>query len=279
MSLDKSFLHKTFAYRGIIMAAFGTEKRQEENKYSMPTFYQVLVHKKDWSEKKFPTDSTVYLSDNKEGRVLNVINGLDSVPHSDILPLNILPCSSEEFKPLAIFEHDLFSTLFKLIDESKPELGYEPVENLNKQRSWMIPRTHHENVSESIFVSITTYYLGSSISTGQLKHYWRYVIRIQNLSGESVVLRERAIKIFSLNNLTQVTAQGVLGEFPVLTKENSAYQFSSTIDLPQRKGGHVWGRLTFQRGDASTFEVDLPTTTLECSTEDTLKHTSENTIY
>lgn len=48
----------------------------------------------------------------------------------------------------------------------------------------------------------------------------------------------------------------------MLTKENSAYQFSSTIDLPQRKGGHVWGRLTFQRGDASTFEVDLPTTTL-----------------
>jgi hypothetical protein len=147
-----------------------------------------------------------------------------SVPHDDILPLNIVPSSSDEsFK--SPIEHDLFSTLFKLVDVNKPglfsrlknlchfvlELGFEPVRNLNKQRSWMRPITHFEHSVDSIFCCITTFYLGSSISTGQLKHYWRYVIRVQNDSNESVVLKERSIKIFSLNNLTQVTAQGVLG--------------------------------------------------------------------
>lgn len=57
--------------------------------------------------------------------------------------------------------------------------------------------------------------------------------------NESVILRERQIKIFSLNHLTQITAQGVLGEFPILSDDHPAYQFSSTIDLPQKKGGHM----------------------------------------
>jgi polymerase delta-interacting protein 2 len=104
------------------------------------------------------------------------------------------------------------------------------------------------------------------------------VIRIQNHDSESVVLRERHIKIFSLNNLTQVTAQGVLGEFPTLSPENPAYQFSSTIDLPQRKGGHMWGKLTIQRGDASTFDVDIPTVVLEAQ-EVSSGQSSENVIH
>lgn len=98
--------------------------------------------------------------------------------------------------------------------------------------------THFES-TESIAVMLTTYYLGQSTSSGQSKYFWRYVIRIENQGNDDVVLRERHIKIFSLNNLTQVTAQGVCGEFPTLSSDYPAYQFSSTIDLPQRKSGHL----------------------------------------
>lgn len=48
----------------------------------------------------------------------NLVLSYFSVPHDDILPLNIVPCSSEEFK--SPIEHDLFSTLFKMVDETKP---------------------------------------------------------------------------------------------------------------------------------------------------------------
>lgn len=70
---------------------------------------------------RFPVDHTSYLSEGKEGKVLNCINGMDSIPHEDVLPLNVAPCSSNEFKPP--IEHDLFSTLFKLADENKPGLN------------------------------------------------------------------------------------------------------------------------------------------------------------
>jgi hypothetical protein len=69
----------------------------------------------------------------------------------------------------------------------------------------------------------------------------------------------------------------IISEFPILSLEHPAYQFSSTIDLPQKKGGHLWGRLAFQRGDSSTFEVELPTVVLE-TTENSSTHTSENAI-
>lgn len=75
----------------------------------------------------------------------------------------------------------------------------------------MQPQMTHFEDTEQISVMLTTYYLGQSNSSGHPKYYWRYVIRIQNNTKEDVVLRERHIKIFSLNNLTQVTAQGVLG--------------------------------------------------------------------
>jgi len=268
------FLNRTFAYRGIVIASFDCKefRRKENNSYIVSPYYQVLVHQDDWKEMRFPNDHTSYLSETKEGKVLNVIRGMDSVSHEDILPLSIVAGSSDEFK--APIEHELFNTLFKLADDSKPELGFVACRNLTKQRTWMQPQmTLFEN-TESIYIMLTTYYLGSSNSSGQAKHYWRYVIRIQNLGSESVILRERNIKIFSLNNLTQITAQGVVGDFPILSQEHPAFQFSSTIDLPQRKGGHMWGKLLMTRQDASTFEVDIPTVVLECS-ENSCSHTIE----
>lgn len=92
-----------------------------------------MIHRGDWNEivnpslffnlffffQRFPIDHTSYLSESKEGKVLNLINGMDSVPHDDILPLDMVS-SSEGFK--SPIDHDLFSTLFKLADESRPGL-------------------------------------------------------------------------------------------------------------------------------------------------------------
>lgn len=90
--------------------------RKENNQYSVVPYYQALIHRGDWKEVRFPIDHTSFLSDSKEGKVLNSINGLDCVMHGDILPLSI--ASSDEFKPP--IDHELFSTLFKLADDSKP---------------------------------------------------------------------------------------------------------------------------------------------------------------
>lgn len=91
----------------------------------------------------------MYLTENKDGKVLNLINGMDrylriynstlicfSVPHDDVLPLNIVPpCSSEEFK--SPIEHDLFSTLFKMVDEKKPGLFRLVYSAITVFRTWI----------------------------------------------------------------------------------------------------------------------------------------------
>lgn len=64
-------------------------------------------------------DLTVYLSENqnsRDGKSLGVINGMDCVPHNDILPLEL----TRERLLHAPIEHDLFDRLFKLVDDNNP---------------------------------------------------------------------------------------------------------------------------------------------------------------
>jgi hypothetical protein len=73
------FINKTFAYRGIVIASFDCKefRRKENNQYAIVPYYQALIHRADWKDLRFPVDFTSYLSDTKEGKVLNLINGMD----------------------------------------------------------------------------------------------------------------------------------------------------------------------------------------------------------
>ncbi|CAD6188590.1 unnamed protein product [Caenorhabditis auriculariae] len=268
----QTFIHRTFAYKGVVVCSFSCrlhEKKAGTNEKEVSTkdFYQVLVHRRDWGHMGFPVDMTSYLVDgvNTRGeKLLTFINGMDCVGHDDIIPY--FPISN------AYFDHDLFERIFDVRDESgelrvsmKPELmeSYR-----SSHRSWLAPRDVYRERTENIEVTVTTFYLGVNNVGGQPQHMWRYVVRIENMTPQQgVILRERCLKIYSLNNMNQMHAHGVIGKQPELNAESPAFQFSSTIELKHSKGGHMWGRFKMERDNGVMFDVHIPTVVLE-STDD-----------
>ncbi|KAK3750646.1 hypothetical protein QZH41_012819 [Actinostola sp. cb2023] len=97
---------------------------------------------------------------------------------------------------------------------------------------------------------------------------WRYCIRIENLSPETVQLRERHWRIFSLSGtLETVRGRGVVGQEPVLSPQQPAFQYSSHVSL-QAPSGHMWGTFRMERPDGSTFDVRIPPFSLESKDEE-----------
>lgn len=271
------FLHKVFAYRGVIICSFScrvhekskTQQKGESTAESnVSCFYQVLIHRGDWRHMRISTDLTSYLGEtNTRGeRSLTVIHGMDCVGHEEILPY-----TSCETKPI---EHELFERIFEVRAETSDESNIEfsirkelMPHYLANQRSWLSPQEVYREITDGVQVSVTTFYLGTNTLAGQQRHCWRYAVRLENLEKSTVIVRERSLKVFSLNNLQQVNASGVVGMNPRLSPQEPAFQFSSTINLPQPKGAHMWGKFKVEREDGSFFDVAIPTVVLESHSE------------
>ncbi|KHN81940.1 Polymerase delta-interacting protein 2 [Toxocara canis] len=328
------FLHKVFAYRGIVICSFkckvhekprATPKGDVVAKAELVPYYQVLVHRGDWRFMRFPVDITSYLGEAgvRGEKLLTVINGMDCVPHDELIPFTA--CDT---KPI---DHDLFDRIFEVVPEISDEkevqlairkelmpnylasqrswlspqevyrettdgiqvtvttfyLGANVIAGQQKhcvqvqlairkelmpnylasQRSWLSPQEVYRETTDGIQVTVTTFYLGANVIAGQQKHCWRYVIRLENLENTTVILRERAMKVFSLNNMQQVSGHGVIGSNPRLSPQEPAFQFSSTVDLPQPKGAHMWGKFKMERENGSCFDVTIPTIVLESHAE------------
>ncbi|KAK6741168.1 hypothetical protein RB195_009181 [Necator americanus] len=263
------FIHKTFAYKGVVVCAFKCRFQEKKNSssersVSQGRYYQVLIDRGDWSHMGFPVDLTSYLMDGttRGEKLLTLINGMDCVSHYDILPF-----TTSEREPI---DHDLFYRIFDVTEEGegkefKITMKANLFENyMASQRSWLAPRDVYREVTENIEVTVTTFYLGSSMVNGQLRHMWRYVIRLENHAPQNaVILRERSLKVYSLNNMNQAHGHGVIGKQPELNMQNPAFQFSSTVELAHSKGGHMWGRFRMERENGSTFDVAIPTVVLE----------------
>ena len=83
-------------------------------------------------------------------------------------------------------------------------------------------------------------FLLSHILRNRFNFQWRYSIRLENLGEQAVTLRERNWRIFSLSGtLETVRGRGVVGHEPVLSPEQSAFQYSSHVSL-QAPSGHMW---------------------------------------
>ena len=68
----------------------------------------------------------------------------------------------------------------------------------------------------------------------------RYNIRLECLNGERLVLRERHWRIYSVSGtLETVKGRGVIGQEPVFSPAQPAFQYSSHVSL-QSPSGHMW---------------------------------------
>lgn len=183
-------------------------------------------------------------------RSLFAIPGLDYVAHEDILPY-----SSIDRQPI---HHELFDKFLMYDPDKDPPLV--PRDTLRswqeKNHPWLELSDVYKETTENIRVTVIPFYMGCrpatntnvywvSISNSRfiahpLLRQWRYCIRLENFSDRVVQLRERHWKIFSLSgSLETVRGRGVVGQEPVLSKTQPAFQYSSHVSL-HSPSGHMW---------------------------------------
>uniref|UniRef100_A0A915Q3E4 2-methoxy-6-polyprenyl-1,4-benzoquinol methylase, mitochondrial n=1 Tax=Setaria digitata TaxID=48799 RepID=A0A915Q3E4_9BILA len=264
-------------------------------------FYQVLVHCGDWKNMHFPVDITSYLEDSGTihgEKVLTVVFGMDCVPHDEIIPYR-----THITRPIA---HNLFRDLFEctavedndLIFSVRKEPSFLISQHSNSVLNQLKPHFAYRETTDGIRVTVITFYLGLNTVSGQQKHWWRYVIRLENLRPCPIIIRSREMKVYSLSNMQQQKMPNIAGgitvkvkftllakkltnwnseiiekaksernfyQNPRLTPEEPAFQYSGMVGVVVDKGSYAWGNFTMEREeDRTSFLVKVPTFRLEC---------------
>lgn len=241
--------------------------RKEHDYHSAPThnlkgvtqiYYQALIDGQDFPFIKAQPESVTFLADNSESTLYS-LPGLDYVSHEDILPY-----APSDRNPL---QHELFD---KFLEPNPSRIGVPPFvarDTLyawqSKNHKWLELTDVHRETTEGIQVTVMPFYIGCREAQQMPIYWWRYCIRIENLTQEKVQLRERHWRIFSLSGtLETVRGRGVVGQEPVLTPRSPAFQYSSHVSL-QSASGHMWGTFRMERQDGSTFDCKIPAFSLE----------------
>ena len=113
-----------------------------------------------------------------------------------------------------------------------------------KNHPWLELSDVHKETTENIRVTVIPFYMGYRQGQGENQqsnvYWWRYCIRLENLGDATVQLRERNWRIFSLSGtLETVRGRGVVGQEPILSRDQPAFQYSSHVSL-QAPSGHMW---------------------------------------
>eukprot|EP00118_Oscarella_pearsei_P019193 m.202393 g.202393 ORF g.202393 m.202393 type:complete len:177 (+) comp39612_c0_seq3:1178-1708(+) len=133
----------------------------------------------------------------------------------------------------------------------------------SKNHQWLQLTDVHRQTTAGIRVTIMPFYMGYRQTQQAHMHWWRYSVRIENMTDEQVQLKERHWSIYSLSGTMEtVRGRGVIGQEPVLTPRSPAFQYSSHVSL-QFSAGHMWGTFRMERLDGSTFDCRIPPFSLE----------------
>eukprot|EP00096_Caligus_rogercresseyi_P003975 TRINITY_DN1805_c0_g1_i1.p1 TRINITY_DN1805_c0_g1~~TRINITY_DN1805_c0_g1_i1.p1 ORF type:complete len:331 (+),score=70.50 TRINITY_DN1805_c0_g1_i1:167-1159(+) len=278
------FLHRLFGYRGVILFPWSARvfdrdyPNKKEGIYTEPnppisgkevkgnnkSFYQVLIDSRDcpFVTHRAQTESVTFLGNpNENNRNLYAIPGLDYVGHDDIIPY----LSSDE-NPI---RHELFERFLQLDTEKNAFVAQETLKSwIDKNYPWLELSDVHIETTENVRVTVIPFYMGYRENQNNNVYWWRYCIRLENLGDSIVQLRERNWRIFSLSGtLETVRGRGVVGQEPILNKENPAFQYSSHVSL-QAPSGHMWGTFRMERDDGYAFDCRIPPFSLESKQDD-----------
>jgi len=281
--VGQTFLHKVFAYRGVIIhpwvaniseqskyqaSSFPDSTNLEESKnkaMKSETYYQVLMDARDLpynrDEAFFVTTIKTDPSQSIETMTgIQTVPGVDYVSHQDILPY-----SSAEKAPI---KNELFKHFFQQNSENKQ------LESTEKLHSWQnvnfkclkMDKVYKETTGE-IRVTAIPFFLGmkNSASSHLQEYWWRYSIRVENLGDKAARLQERHWRIISNGSVKTVRGRGVTGKEPVLNKANPVFQYCSHMSLPSTSGT-MWGTFRFERENGEQFDARIPAFALETLT-------------
>jgi len=229
------------------------------------TYYQVLIDGRDcpYITHRAQTESVTFLGNHSENtRNLYAIPGLDYVAHEDVLPY-----TTSETNPL---QHELFDK-FLMYEEGRnpPFVAQDTLRAWQeKNHPWLELSDVHKETTENIRVTVIPFYMGYRENQQNNVYWWRYCIRLENLGEATVQLRERNWRIFSLSGtLETVRGRGVVGQEPILSRDQPAFQYSSHVSL-QAPSGHMWGTFRMEREDGYAFDCRIPPFSLESKQED-----------
>ncbi len=120
----------------------------------------------------------------------------------------------------------------------------------------------YQETTNSVQVTVKTYYLDDQSSPGEDHYVWAYWIRIENQGADTLQLRHRYWRITdSQGHVQEVRGAGVVGEQPVL-KPGEAFEYTSGTPLSTPSGIMV-GSYQMQRPNGEKFEVAVPAFSLD----------------
>ena len=283
------FLHKVFGYRGVILFPWvarlydrnlnskpkdqlfideipvsdttsisnnDNNNGNNEMHFDVATYYQALIDQRDCPHIRAHPEAVTFLGRDKE-TALYAVPGLDYVNHEDVLPY----ISTEE-QPI---QHELFDKFLTPDSTKIPPLTASHSLRIwhEKNHKWLELSDVHRESTEGIRVTVIPFFMGSRVHQHNRSFWWRYCIRLENLNNEPVQLRERHWRIFSLSGtLETVRGRGVVGQQPILSPRQPAFQYSSHVSL-QSASGHMWGTYRMERPDGSMFDIKIPPFSLE----------------
>jgi len=269
------FLHKTFAYRGLILFPWNARlfdrtlnvktsladrssneiNGETELKYEPVTYYNALIDLRDRPYIKVQNDVVCPASAFRvRGRDVNYhLPGLDYVSHQEIIPF-----ASSDW-----FQHELLSKLFTdTHTDSVPPASLIASESLRQvekeNHEWMDSTEIHSETTEGIRVTIIPFFAGPQGCQQNETFWWRYCVRLENLTNDPVHLRERHLRMSSFSGKFHTqSGRGVVGAELMLSPGCMKFQYCSHVSLDS-KSGTMWGNYVMERENGSKFEVRIP---------------------
>jgi len=125
---------------------------------------------------------------------------------------NVLPYHSPESGPI---QHELFDKFLANEPENSPPFVARDTLKAwqEKNHPWLQLSDVHRETTEGIRVTVIPFYMGCREAQQTHVYWWRYCVRLENQGEETVRLRERHWRIFSLSGtLETVRGRGVVGQ-------------------------------------------------------------------
>ncbi len=119
-------------------------------------------------------------------------------------------------------------------------------------------------VTESVEVTVRTYFLEDQSDLDSGPWVWAYQVRIANLGREAVQLMRRTWRITDAHGRMQIVqGAGVVGEQPVL-EPGDAFEYTSGTPLETSSGFMIGTYHMVAMASGREFDVTIPAFSLDC---------------
>nr|CAD2189087.1 unnamed protein product [Meloidogyne enterolobii] len=259
------FVHKIFAYRGIIIKSTNCviySRRSVNTPLEESFYYQVLIDSDDWNEMHFPYNLTTCLNSigNMEQKNKTEYNGMDIVAHDEVRPYQNLQNLTDETPPIKN-EH-----IYQCFPTSLEE-GYE-TETFQQglEFNQLLPQAVYKHLTDLNEVQVIPFYLGINGRDGQNFHLWRCLFRIRNLGKKVVKLQDIKLDTSTLDGYYTSLEESLTENLAKkLTPTKSVTQFALHFEMPIRcvKGNTLCGYFIAEDDQKRKIKLIIPLTPLD----------------